>query len=836
MQPMTISGLIRNTSIRTKLSFAMGIALALIVVVGLVNVVQLRRVNDATSEMRNVWSPKIEKLDDMKRAAAELRIMAGARARVTNFRQVALLTKRMDQTQEALENAAHSYQSFPQSEPEQAGLSQFRRLWTDYAHQFRTVLERQENGDAAGAEVSFDNIVAATMRDAEAQLERLIGLAKQQMTGASARADEAFRLGSWLTTGAVLAGVLLSIGMIGWTSRNIISPLTQVSEAMHRLTVGDHSVSVGIHAKHNDEIGVLIEAVTGYRDSLIRSNLLAAEVDAERERLHSAVNNMPIGLCMFDADRRLIISNQAYAAMYKLPPELTRTGARLSDILSYRVAHGFSGPQTERYISDLETGVLVGNRTRHVIELDDSRTVSILNYPLLGGSMIGVHEDITDLRRAEAQIRYMARHDAGTDLPNRIMFREGMQDAFKHLPQGEKLAVLCLDLDRFKSVNDTLGHPAGDLLLKAVASRLRASLRDLDLVARYGGDEFVVAQIGPDQPRNATMLAQRLIDELSKPFDIDGHQVVVGASVGIAVSPQDGVDSEELLKNADMALYRAKADGRGVYRFFEAGMDARMQARRTMEIDLRRALIQQEFELYYQPIVDLKTDTVSGCEALIRWHHPDRGMIAPSEFIPLAEEVGLIVPLGDWVLHQACRDAMRWPEHIGVAVNLSPAQFKSRKVLESVVSALANSGLAPNRLELEITEGVLLGDHEGTLAALHQLRRLGVKIAMDDFGTGYSSLSYLRSFPFDKIKIDSSFIRSVNDQESSLAIIRAITGLSNSLGIVTTAEGVETEAQLERIRAEGCQQIQGFIFSRPRPIGETLDMLSRQVTRETAAA
>jgi len=429
----------------------------------------------------------------------------------------------------------------------------------------------------------------------------------------------------------------------------------------------------------------------------------------------------------------------------------------------------------------------------------------------------------------------MARLDGLTDLPNRILFKERVEEGLKRLPRDNGIAVICLDLDHFKAVNDTLGHPIGDGLLKQVADRLRATAREQDTIGRFGGDEFAIVQIGTTQPEDVTALAQRVVETLSEPYEVDGHQAVIGVSIGIAVAPTDGESAEQLLKNADMALYRAKSDGRGSYRFFEPDMDARMQARRTLEFDLRRALIREEFELYYQPTIDVRTKSIVGFEALLRWHHPERGLIPPAEFIPLAEEIGIIVPLGEWVLRQACKDAALWPNDIKVAVNLSPAQFKGKKVLDAVITALASSGLSAKRLELEITEGVLMTAHEGTLEVLHQLRAFGVKIAMDDFGTGYSSLSYLRSFPFDKIKIDSSFIRNVNDEESSLAIIRAVTGLSASLGMATTAEGVETQEQFDRVSAEGCGEVQGFFFSKAVPVGELRDLMDK-LDREKAAA
>ncbi len=431
--------------------------------------------------------------------------------------------------------------------------------------------------------------------------------------------------------------------------------------------------------------------------------------------------------------------------------------------------------------------------------------------------------DVTERKQAEARIAYMAHHDALTGLPNRVLFHERLADALARVRRAggwSGLAVHCLDLDHFKSVNDTLGHPVGDQLLKAVAERLGACVGEEALVARLGGDEFAVIQPLAAGPNAAGELASRLIAVVAAPYEVQGHEVVIGASIGIALAPDDGDTADALLRNADMALYRAKAEGRGTSHFFEPEMDRRIQARRSLELDLRKAFVAGEFELFYQPLVNLGSNAVTGFEALLRWHHPERGMISPAEFIPLAEEIGLIVPLGEWVLRQACSQAATWPGEIKVAVNLSPAQFRSRGVVQAVMSALAHSRLAPERLELEITETVLLGETDANLATLHRLREIGARISMDDFGTGYSSLSYLRSFPFDKIKIDRSFVRELAERPDCVAIVRAVTGLGASLGIATTAEGVETREQLERLRREGCTEVQGFLFSPPRPAGE----------------
>jgi diguanylate cyclase (GGDEF)-like protein/PAS domain S-box-containing protein len=445
--------------------------------------------------------------------------------------------------------------------------------------------------------------------------------------------------------------------------------------------------------------------------------------------------------------------------------------------------------------------------------------------------------DITERRRAEARIAYMAHHDGLTNLPNREFYQDRLRQALEQDPSANnRVAVLCVDLDLFKNVNDSFGHPMGDRLLRLVADRLRSQVRGNNLAARLGGDEFAVILASDVSPNEVSDFAARLIKILSDGYDIDGIEVVIGASIGIAISPGDGTTSEELLRNADMALYRAKSDGGAVHRFFEREMDRLAQRRRDMEVDLRRAFVNGEFEIHYQPLVNIAADRISGFESLLRWRHPEKGMISPADFIPVAEDIGLIVSLGEWALRQACTEAVKWPADIKVAVNLSPVQFRSRNLVQAVISALARSGLSPLRLELEITESLLLAETETNLAILHQLRELGVSISLDDFGTGYSSLSYLRSFPFDKIKIDRSFVKDIAERPDCVAIVRAISGLGRSLNITTTAEGVETIDQLDWLRAEGCNEVQGFLFSAAKPATEVDALLSRFGTRASKAA
>jgi diguanylate cyclase (GGDEF)-like protein len=543
-----------------------------------------------------------------------------------------------------------------------------------------------------------------------------------------------------------------------------------------------------------------------------------AALAQQNMRFAAAVDNMSQGLCMFDAERRLVICNANYATIYGLPPNLVRPGTRLEDILAYRMTLGVQ-PVDGKEAYFKKRIALVENRKDDIdiVELQDGRVISVLHHPMPDGGWVSTHQDITEQRKHEERIRHVARHDTLTDLPNRLMFRELMEAAEKHVTRGGSLTVLAIDLDHFKAVNDTLGHGVGDLVLREVAARLRTCCRDGDVVSRLGGDEFAILANRLEEVTDAAAIAARIIKHIGEPFEIDGHQISIGASIGISVAPGDGKTAEELLKNADLALYRAKDNGRAAYHFFEKGMDAALQQRRALELGLRHALTGGEFRLVFQPLFNLERGRVCCLEALLRWYSPDRGTIPPNEFIPIAEESGLIVPIGEWVLREACRAATAWPADVRVAVNLSTVQFRHRSLFDHVKTALTESGLEPHRLELEVTESLLLVESELTLQTLHRLRELGVSISMDDFGTGYSSLSYLRSFPFDKIKIDQSFVKDLSAKEDSRAIVTAVIGLGRSLGMSTTAEGVETEAQLDLVREQGCTEVQGFLFSPPLP-------------------
>jgi diguanylate cyclase (GGDEF)-like protein len=567
-------------------------------------------------------------------------------------------------------------------------------------------------------------------------------------------------------------------------------------------------------------------------DEALRTKALADAViegAAEREQLHvelrrqaeissAALENMVQGLSMFDSDDRLVTFNQRWVEIYEMPPELARPGIHIQDILVHQEWLTQDPTTLEKYLHLTRIAKFAPSQAE--AKLRSGRIIEIRRRPLADGGWLATHDDITERREADGRIAYLASHDALTGLPNRVTFGDRLQAASRRLARGESFALHSIDLDRFKEVNDTLGHPVGDQILKQVAARLTQIVREDDLVTRLAGDEFAILQPNKGSGEDAASLATRVIAALEEPFEFDGHTIAIGATIGIALAPSDGKDADDLLKKSDLALYRAKAEGRGTFRFFEPGMDALLRKRREMESELRVAVQSGQFLLHYQPILKLDSQTILGFEALVRWNHPTRGQLPPGEFIPTAEETGLIIPVGEWVLRQACKDAVGWPEAVAVSVNLSPAQFKRGDLLAMVTSALAASGLAPERLELEITESVLLHDESWVRIMLEQLQKLGVRIAMDDFGTGYSSLSYLRSFPFSKIKIDQGFISDITTRGDALAIVQATIQLSEKLGMRTTAEGVETPEQMEILLAEGCTEVQGYHVSRPVPIGE----------------
>lgn len=544
----------------------------------------------------------------------------------------------------------------------------------------------------------------------------------------------------------------------------------------------------------------------------------AAELEAMNVRFDAALNNMSQGLCMFDAEQKVVVSIARYGEIYHLGHDQIKPGTSLRQILQYRQEKGTNfAVVPEAYLEKN------GRAAKEVRELADGRVVAITRQQMPDGGWITTHEDITDRARNEKRIAFLAQHDLLTGLANRALFAEKLDDAAKRLARhGISFTVLMLDLDKFKNVNDTLGHPAGDRLLVEVAQRLRSSLRDTDVLARLGGDEFAIIQENEkSQSQGAIALALRIIGLIEQPFDLGGHRVNVGTSIGIAFAPEHGADAETLLQKADVALYAAKSGGRNDFRVFQPELTEAADVQRSMEGELRDAIDRNEFELHYQPIVDTRTRRISGVEAFVRWHHPSRGLLGPGQFLPLAESTGLMLPLGEWILQQACLDAAAWPSHIRIAVNISAAQFSKGNLFDIVLCTLIDSGLSPQRLELEIADTSLLEkDQAANLLTIRQLKNLGVSIVLDDSGAGYSSANYLAGFPFDKIKIDKSVAQGFANRRDCAAVVASVLALAHGLEIATAAKGIENNAQYEALLAAGVDFAQGYLLGRPVPHSE----------------
>jgi diguanylate cyclase (GGDEF)-like protein len=568
---------------------------------------------------------------------------------------------------------------------------------------------------------------------------------------------------------------------------------------------------------------------------LKRQHAAAQRLLSEKsEHLDTAINNMTQGLLLFDASGHLVICNQRYLDMFGISPDVAKPGCHLRDLVLHRQQLGSFVGDVDAFCAKFLDPKRDGVQDT-VIATPDGRMIRLIYKRSPGGGWATTLEDVTERRRFEARIEHLAHYDALTNLPNRTLFQRHAE-ALLAEHSGRQFAILYIDIDEFKRINDSLGHLIGDEFLKTVSNRLRGCVGADDFVARLGGDEFAIVQCDIDCDDDVSALIAQIYQALRTPFDCHGHRLSGDASIGIAIAPRHGSDLFGLLKSADLAMYAAKAAGRRTHRFFEPAMETRANLRRELEGDLRVALVEGGFEIHYQPLVDLRSDEVTGCEALLRWRHPVRGMVSPAEFISVAEETGLIEEIGQWVLRTACAEAVTWPAHIRLAVNVSPIQFKSETLPLKVAAALAETGLDPRRLELEITEAVLIADDDAALIALNQLRELGVHIALDDFGTGYSSLQYLQRFPFDKIKIDRSFVKEVTENTGSSSIIRAVVSIAADRNMVTTAEGVETQQQREIVEALGCTQMQGYLFSAALPAHEIRKMLaSSRITVEDAA-
>ncbi len=661
--------------------------------------------------------------------------------------------------------------------------------------------------------------------------EDLISLLSRLNPDMARLAANAYGHGTTLVTADIR-----TLGQIHWVLSGMLVGLTLCCIAMVGLLWRRHGLlqsayrNMQMLVRHLEQTGRALEQanqrVSAAMAEVQQQNLELRHRDealhTRNARFDAALNNMSQALCMVDADGRLIVCNDRFRDMFGVSLDETAPGAPAFAV--FRAA-GTGGRYGQRLVHGVWTDqqlLVAGGRPANFVREDEAgRAIEVSHEPMADGGWVATYEDITERRRAEQRIRHMAHHDALTGLPNRALFHERMEEALRPRREDDRgPAVLCLDLDNFKDVNDSLGHQTGDELLRAVAERLRALVRDRDVVARLGGDEFAILQAGSVEQADAEALAERILARLSEPFDLDHYRVSVGVSIGIALPATAGggeASAHAMLRNADVALYRAKAEGRRTWAVFEPAMARAIQARLDTEADLREALGRNEFQVYYQPVFDLGARRIAGFEALLRWRHERRGMVPPSEFIPVAEQAGLIVPIGRWVLQQACLEAAGWPEPMKVAVNLSPLQFLSGDLVRTVREALELSGLAPGRLELEITETTLLQDNETVVGMLHELRARGIRVALDDFGTRYSSLSYLRTFPFDKIKIDQSFVREMGSRADCLAIVKSVARLAGQLGMAATAEGVETAEQLAQVEAAGCTEAQGYYFGRPDP-------------------
>jgi diguanylate cyclase (GGDEF)-like protein len=618
--------------------------------------------------------------------------------------------------------------------------------------------------------------------------------------------------------GTLIAGLLLTLAIVAhhFTAMGAAEVIPDPARAFDQFSMSPAMLAIAIS---NAALAILGLSFAGA--------LADRRLKEKSHQMATAVNNMSQGLVMFDAAERLVMRNDRYLEMYGLSPEDAKPGSTLREIIRNRIATGTLARDPDEYRAELLEAISDGQTTKWIVEGPDGRAIAVTNKPMSGGAWVATHEDITERRRAEQRIAHLAHHDPLTDLPNRVSFNNHLAATLAQAAAAaESFALFSVDLDRFKEVNDVFGHAVGDELLREATRRLQDAAQGA-FVARLGGDEFALIVSDAPQPASAETVGERLLEAFGDDLHIDGHLLRIGLSIGVAIYPADGTEAETLIGNADAALYRAKADGRGTMRFFEAEMDKLLRERRALQQDLRLALDHGQLSLYYQPQARIDGEII-GFEALLRWHHPKYGLVPPATFIPLAEESSLIIPISEWVLREACREAASWPNPLQIAVNLSSIQFRYGDLPTTVHAILLETGLSPSRLELEITESVLIDDLPRAVSMLRRLKTLGVRIAMDDFGTGYSSLSYLQAFPFDKIKIDQSFISNLEHSPQSATIVRAVIGLARGLDLPVVAEGVETKHQRAFLAAEFCDNLQGYLIGRPRPITDYAELLGRQ--------
>jgi len=790
-------------------------AIALITAVGLSGILQLGAIYSVTKEISDDWLPRYQLLDRITGAADMHRLLTQRQFETSNFRHLAEITRNVEQNGDIITSGLTSLEQQLTSDPQYIEkIHEFRTEWRRYLEAAASATAASEIGQLQRALVIFRGTVDPAFATARATLNALTGAMKSELTHFKDEAAATFRT----AIAVVLMCMTLAIAAtaIGshWIKVSISQPIVAVSAAMQSLTDGQPVDPFDVDARRSDEVGVLMHSVNAFRASRQRELELTLLARAERARLDAALDNMPVGLAMFDSDRNLIVCNGRFEEMYGLVYDFDSAATDAGSIFAAMCKAGtLNEREADAVVALLENGTTDAVAAHH-LELLDGRIFSVKCRRLAAGGWVTIHEDVTEQHRAEERIRHLAGHDLLTNLPNRRLFKENCGDALIRLAGTASAAVMCLDLDRFKSVNDTLGHPVGDRLLESVAQRLRSLLQPGDIASRFGGDEFVV-YLGDATAASAIETAQRIIETLSAPYDIAEHHISIGCSAGIALAPQHGRDTDELLRCADMALYAAKADGRATARLYETKLEAPAIARRTLETAMREALEADEFHLRYQPIVDLTKLEVTSLEALLRWRHPTRGWIPPSDFIPAAEQCGLIQQIGAWTFERAMSEAKNWPAHLSLAINLSPVQFRGGKLVETVRDTINRTDFRGDRLELEITEGLLLRQSDTTMKALHDLREMGIGICMDDFGTGYPSLGYVKRFPFDSLKIDRTYVADLLEDPNAHAIVDTTIRLGSRLGMQTVAEGVERREQLVYLIAEGCTHAQGYLLSEP---------------------
>ena len=814
----------QGASIQTKLAFAFYALLALIFALGLVNVSQIEAASDATRRISDEALPRIVLVNEINHALTTHTLLSKRRVQTTDFRQLARIIRSMRAVEEVFSSCLARFETNFAAPGETRMVRDIRDQWTAYLTSLEEVLKLSEQGDLRRAQTQFSRDTQAAADATFAALMLLSETTREQAGEASAQVAAQYARAWYVNFFAIMVGLAAVLATQLWVSYGISRPLLKISKSMRHLTAGRDEVELPGLAGRRDEIGVLALATEAFRDKMLETRRLAKDVGRERSRLVATVRNMPIGLTIFDACGEVILSNSAMQEVFKLPEEVLTAGAKDVDVLAMiakrRGLADAAGFRRElKDLIDAERGVV------EVWRLEEGRSVETIMQPTPDGWML-ICEDVTDRVAAEENSQRLARRDALTGLANRLAFQEHIDDSLKTVDAEHPLAVMLVDLDRFKQVNDTLGHLVGDKLLRQVSERLNWIVDEHGLVARLGGDEFAVVAAMEHLPESAVALGERIVEQLTSPFAIDGHSVQIGGSVGVAVAPSHGGTTEQLMQNADLALYEVKEQGRGRCKLFTPAMGESKRELHELEQTLRKAVRWGEFVVHFQPLVDLQSGGICGAEALVRWRHPARGLIAPAGFLPLAEELGLMRELGGKVLETACAAAAGWPEHMKVSVNLSPREFLHDGLMDNVRRALDAAGLDPRRLELEITEAVMLSQTEKTLELLHALRGLGVSVALDDFGAGYSSLNHLQSFPFDRVKIDEAFVQALPEDGGVAAVIEAICALAGAFDIAVTAEGVESAEQLAFVRRAGASAAQGFYFSYPVAEAELRGLLA----------